>query len=106
MLEVKQIGEIVKIRVKLPDKELAKFFADEIAKTTVEFVRKELYFDLPQEQQEKLVKVVYLSIIPEEPQNRRKNFILIFVLTLFGFFLSIVIAFIKDIYPKIKSEIK
>lgn len=104
LLEVRQIGEIIKIKVKLPDKELAKFFADEIAKTTLDFVRKELYFDLPQ-QQEKLVKIAYLSVLPEKPQDGKKNYILIFVLTLIGFFVGIFAGAVKDVYIKIKSEV-
>lgn len=105
LLEVKQIGEILKIKIKFSDQELVKFFADEIAKTTVDFVRKELYFDLPQQQQEKLVKIAYLSVLPEKPQYGKKNYILIFVLTLIGFFVGIFVGAIKDIYPKIKSEV-
>ncbi len=106
IIEVKQIGEIIKLRVRLTDRNLAKFFADEIVKETVDFSRRELYFDLPKEQQEKLVKVAYLSVLPEKPENGKKKKIATVVITLFGFFTGIFIGMIKDIYPKLKSEVQ
>ncbi len=106
LLRIQQIGEIIKINIKFSDKELAKFFADEIAKITVEYARKELYFDLPLQQQEKLVKIAYLSALPEKPQNgKKKSLIFVVILTLAGFFTGIVISAIKDAYYKVSTQI-
>ncbi|MFN3550706.1 MAG: hypothetical protein ACK4WJ_02710 [Endomicrobiia bacterium] len=106
LLKIQQTGEIIKINVKFSDKELAKFFADEIAKVTVEYARKELYFDLPLQQQEKLVKIAYLSILPEKPQDgKKKSLIFIFLFMLIGFFTGTFFSLIKDAYYKIRQQI-
>jgi uncharacterized protein involved in exopolysaccharide biosynthesis len=105
IIEVKQVGEIIKVTVRLNDKNLAKFFADEIVKHTVDFARRELYFDLPKEQQEKLVKVAYLSVLPEKPEDEKKKKIVVVAITLLGFFIGIFFGMMKDVYPKLKSEV-
>lgn len=105
IIEIKQTGEIIKIIVRMEKKELAKFFADEIAKSVVNFAREKLYIDLPEQQKEKLIKIAYLSILPKKPEPTTSKKVSIAVALVAGIIIGIFIGLIKEAYIKVKQEI-
>ncbi|MDW8055848.1 MAG: Wzz/FepE/Etk N-terminal domain-containing protein [Elusimicrobiota bacterium] len=104
ILEVKQVGEIIKIKTKLYDRGLAKFFADEIAKAVVKYAKEELYIDLPEQQKDKLIKIAYLSILPDKPERGMSKKLSIAIIFFVGIFIGIFAAMLKDVYLRIRQE--
>jgi len=46
-----------------------------------------------------------LSVLPEKPEDGKKKKIVVVAITLLGFFIGIFFGMMKDVYPKLKSEV-
>lgn len=103
MIKISQGGEIIKITVNMPTKDLAKLFSEEIAKNAVEKIKEILstYDEKKIKKDEFVIKIAYVSDVEEIPaKGKFKNLALsIFV----GLFLGIFVAILKEGFEKLKE---